>query len=378
MLDDRAVPLAPVRAQRRPDRERRAPAATSPGRGSPSSARGSSMSGRYAAPEPKTRVQQLRIADEREPVLVGHVQPLVAVGDHRVGTLDALHQVPRSAATARRTARTRRPRGTRRRGARPGPPSSTSGSKSPAFTSPALPITIAGRAVQLARAPPRSRRGRRVRRRRARASARWRARPPACPSAFTSLGCVYPPPSTVIGGAAAQPALVDVDAGARGAPASRARRARRSSPSSRRSSARRPRSAGRPNSSFSQSIDTCSRRPAEGRGDPGARVLIERRGEPVGAERGRRRPAVDEVEELRPGGVHRAVDRAEAAPSGSRPRRSPCSGSGPPKVAATSSARGSRTGRSAMPARYASASRAVRSHDVVELGRIGCGHGPTC
>jgi hypothetical protein len=46
---------------------------------------------------------------------------------------------------------------------------------------------------------------------------------------------------------------------------------------------------------------------AQWRGNPGSRVLIPRGCEPVRAERRRRRPTVDEVEEPRPGGVHEAA-----------------------------------------------------------------------
>ena len=70
-----------------------------------------------------------------------------------------------------------------------------------------------------------------------------------------------------------------------------------------------PQVAGSPNSSFSQSIATVLEPAGERGGDPRARRSGRApRSIQSAAERGRRRPAVDEVEELRPGGVHRAVD----------------------------------------------------------------------
>ena len=52
--------------------------------------------------------------------VVGHVQPLVAVGRPRVGPLDALHEAAVAGGRPRPTARTRRPRAARRRLPRPG------------------------------------------------------------------------------------------------------------------------------------------------------------------------------------------------------------------------------------------------------------------
>ena len=48
--------------------------------------------------------QALGLANEGEAAVVGHVQPLVAVGDHRVGALHALRQVPRGRRQAREQA----------------------------------------------------------------------------------------------------------------------------------------------------------------------------------------------------------------------------------------------------------------------------------
>ena len=54
------------------------------------------MSGRYAAPEPNTAGSSAGSRTNAKPFSYGHVQPLVAVGDHRVGALDALDQMPRA------------------------------------------------------------------------------------------------------------------------------------------------------------------------------------------------------------------------------------------------------------------------------------------
>ena len=87
-LDHRAVPLAPVRAQRRPDRE---PARAPRGLG-PESAKARVLAdGREVRGAQGERAgEKASVADEGEAGVVRHVQPLVAVGDHRVGALDAV------------------------------------------------------------------------------------------------------------------------------------------------------------------------------------------------------------------------------------------------------------------------------------------------
>jgi hypothetical protein len=158
---------------------------------------------------------------------------------------------------------------------------------------------------------------------------------------------MYPPPSTEIGGAAATPRL------STSTPA-RSEHQRRAHPSATKLAivapvvSTPPHSTGRPNSSFSQSIEICSNRPANGDETqaPGFwSSALARQSAPRAAGV----VPVHEVEE-RPGRVHRAVDGAdELLHRALGPHSS--SGSGPPKVSAMSSARGSRTGRSAMPFR---------------------------
>jgi hypothetical protein len=46
--------------------------------------------GKVGGREPERLPQELAVADERETAVVGHVQPLVAVGDHRIRPLHAL------------------------------------------------------------------------------------------------------------------------------------------------------------------------------------------------------------------------------------------------------------------------------------------------
>ena len=203
-VDQRGQPLGQVevaldhrpvarRARTRPASPRSAATgrgATTPARAARSRRRDRPGPGRYAAPGmPNAAPSRRRLADQREPALVRHVEPLVPVGGDRVGPLDARAPGGRCAATARRTARTRRRRAARRRTARRGRPASSIGSKSPALTSPALAMITAG-ARQLGQPalqrgevdPARPRRGRTPRPRpgRGRASAapcgRWGAR----------------------------------------------------------------------------------------------------------------------------------------------------------------------------------------------------------
>ena len=111
-----------------------------------------------------------------------------------------------------------------------------------------------------------------------------------------------------------------------------------------------PISAGSPNSSFSQSIETCSRRAVSGEEtqEPGFWSSVEA---------SQSAPSAAGV--VPPSTKWKNFGPAECTAPSSAPKSSfrvataplPCSGSGPSKVAATSSALGSRTGRSAIPAR---------------------------
>ncbi len=225
---------------------------------------------------------------------------------------------------------------------------STSGSKSPAFTSPALPITIAGAPSRSASAA--SIAARSTRPTASRESFRTLARPtPSIPSAFTSLGWVYPLPSTVIGGAAARPSS------STSTPA-RSAHQRRAHPSATKFAivapvvSTPPQVAGRPNSSFSQSIATCSSRPARGRrptrpGSGRAPIVSQSAPSAAGVV-----PPSTKWKNLGPAECT-APSIPAISSSNAATAPTPCSGSGPPKPAATSSARGSRTGRSAMPFR---------------------------
>ena len=143
-----------------PRRRARAPGASSPAPGSRSWAAGrrarAGRRRRRRAPAPAGRV-----AHEGEAAVVGHVEPLVAVGGDRVGALDARRPGGALAARAGRTGRRRRRRAARRRSRSARSAMAAIGSKSPAFTSPALATRIAGAAVERAqprRAPSRSRR----------------------------------------------------------------------------------------------------------------------------------------------------------------------------------------------------------------------------
>ena len=80
-LDHRPVPRSAVRAQRGPDRERARP----PRR----LGRRHLVARQVRSRQGEGRAQRRRVADEREPAVVRHVQPLVPVRDHRVGALDA-------------------------------------------------------------------------------------------------------------------------------------------------------------------------------------------------------------------------------------------------------------------------------------------------
>ena len=202
-LHDRAVALASVCAQRRPDRERPRP----PGHlraQVPQFGFGSSRSGRYARAAAEHGRQQRRVAHEREPRLVRHVQPLVAVGDRRVGPLEPFDEMRGARRTPRRTGRRRRRRAATRRSARRGRPSRQR-------------IEVAGvhlagardhdrrRAVERRAAHARAPRGRGGRPRRGRACARSTRPTPSIASALTSLGCTYPDPKTGIAGRPAEP-----------------------------------------------------------------------------------------------------------------------------------------------------------------------------
>ncbi len=95
VLDDRAMAVATVRAERRPDREgprtaRHLRAAVAPVR-----LRLVDVGQVGGAGAAEHRREQRLVADEREPVLVRNVEPLMAVGDDRVGSVDTVHQVLR-------------------------------------------------------------------------------------------------------------------------------------------------------------------------------------------------------------------------------------------------------------------------------------------
>src|SRR4051812_37351772 len=121
-----------------------------------------------------------------------------------------------------------------------------------------------------------------------------------------------------------------------------------------------PIDAGRPNSSFNQSIDTCSSRAASGVDThaPGFWSVVEAsQSAPRAA--GVTPPSTKwknfgPAECTAPSNPATSSSSACTAPT-------PCSGNGPPNVAATSSARGSRTARSASVSRYSPASRAAKS-----------------
>ena len=87
-LDHRAVARAAVRAKRRPHRDR----ARSPRR---LGAR-ELVAGEICGREPERRVQRCRVAQEGEPAVVGHVEPLVSVRDDRIGALDAGRELGRA------------------------------------------------------------------------------------------------------------------------------------------------------------------------------------------------------------------------------------------------------------------------------------------
>ena len=110
-----------------------------------------------------------------------------------------------------------------------------------------------------------------------------------------------------------------------------------------------PHAAGKPNSSFSHSIATCSSRPPRGVEIQAPGFWSSVGGQPVRARAppaSSRRPRSGRTSGPRSAPRRRA---RRAVPRSLRPRRRRCSGSGPAELAATSSARGSRTGRSAIP-----------------------------
>ena len=111
-----------------------------------------------------------------------------------------------------------------------------------------------------------------------------------------------------------------------------------------------PHAAGSPKSSFNQSIDTCSSRPASGEEThaPGfwsSAVASQSAPSAAGVV-----PPSTKWKNFGPA-EWTAPSRPPISSSSAFSAPTPSSGSGPPNVAATSSARGSRTGRSAMPAR---------------------------
>ena len=91
-LHDRAVALAAVRAQRRPDRERPRPPRHLRPQVPPVRLRVVEI-GQVRGAAAEHRGLQRGVAHEREPRLVRHVQPLVAVGDHRVGPLEPFDEM---------------------------------------------------------------------------------------------------------------------------------------------------------------------------------------------------------------------------------------------------------------------------------------------
>ena len=98
-LDHLAVAGAPVGSQRRPDRER----AGAPRRLGAQVAEGrlGLLVREVGGGEREDAREQGGVADEGEAAVVGHVQPLVAVRDHRVGALDARGQRRRPRRDAR-------------------------------------------------------------------------------------------------------------------------------------------------------------------------------------------------------------------------------------------------------------------------------------
>ena len=118
-LDHLAVARAAVGPQRRPDGER--PHASG-GLGAPVPEVRLVIGGEVGRGHAKSPLELGAVAHEGETAVVGHVQPLVAVGDHRVGALDAGRKPSERAASSGRRARMRRRCAARRRSARRGRP----------------------------------------------------------------------------------------------------------------------------------------------------------------------------------------------------------------------------------------------------------------
>ena len=95
VLDDRPVATSPVGAKGRPHGERPRPSRHLGSQEPPGRLR-SERVGEIRRPRCEDRCLELDVSDESEPAVVRNVQPLVAVGDHRVGALDALDEVART------------------------------------------------------------------------------------------------------------------------------------------------------------------------------------------------------------------------------------------------------------------------------------------
>ena len=290
------------------------------------------------------------LAHEREAAVVGDVEPLVPVGDDRVRAFDAVGEVPRTRVRGGRTGRTRRRRAAS--AVRPAAASAIAaiGSKSPALTSPALAITIAGPSSasssllerveveatdivarsasgcwrgrsRASRSPaPRSGAG-------SRSTGSRAARRPASPSRSTSNPCCS---------AHQLRAAASADEVRHRRPGRRARR-------------RTPRQL----EQLAQPVDGDLLEPRrERRGGPAVGDLVVGRCEPVGAQRRGRAAAHHEVEEARParpGGGRLA--RGRRARSAQRARRRRASGIGSLQLEMPCSAPAGSTGSWPIPSR---------------------------
>ena len=179
------------------------------------------------------------------------------------------------------------------------------------------------------------------------------------PSAFTSLGCTYPLPNTGSGGRPDRPASSTSTPW-------RCPAQRRAHPSATKFAivapvvSTPPHAGGSPNSSFSHPTATCSSRPASGVATHAPEFWSSVEVSQSAPRAAGVVPPFTKWKNLGPAECTAAPNPATSSSSAAT-APTPSSGSDPPNAAAASSARGSRTGRSAIPLRYAAASRAARS-----------------